>query len=71
MTIEIALSGLTMSLACALITLILVGLSIIASTALIYGFIKVLSLLMKAMKGGIDDLKETAKALSQADVTNN
>jgi|GEM_PF-2540329 len=70
MNIELALSGLSISLACALGTLLLVGLSILLSTIMIYGFIKVLVFLLKATKGGVDDLKETVKALSQTVTTN-
>jgi hypothetical protein len=71
MTIEVALSGLSISLFCALVVLILTGLSLISATAIVYGFIKVLVFLLKVMKGGLTDLKETAKALSQTVTTNN
>jgi len=71
MTIEVALSGLTYSMFCALITLLLTGLSLLLATAMIYGFIKALVFLLGIMKGGVDNLKETAKALSLTVTTNN
>lgn len=71
MTIEIALSGLSYSMFCALVSLLIVGLSLILATAMVYVFIKALVFLLKATKGGVDDLKETAKALSQTVTTNN
>jgi len=64
MTIEQAISGLSYSMFCALTSLFIIGLSILTSTAMIYGFIKALIFLLKAMKGGVDSLKETAKALA-------
>ena len=70
MTIELALSGLTYSMFCALLSLLIVGLSLLLSTVMIYGFIKVLSFLLRATKGGVDNLKETAKALTQSATTN-
>jgi hypothetical protein len=70
MTIENAISGLSYSMFCALASLLIVGISIILSTAMIYGFIKALNFLLKATKGGVDNLKETAKALTQSATTN-
>ena len=69
MTIESALSGLGYSMVCALISLLIVGLSLISGTAMIYGFIKVLVLLLKIMKGGVSNLKESVKELSQTVTT--
>ena len=62
MTIEQSLSGLTYSIFCTLATLLFIGLSIITGTAMVLGFIKSLSMLLKTMKGGMNNLKETAKA---------
>jgi ABC-type proline/glycine betaine transport system permease subunit len=64
MTIEIALSGLTYSMFCALLSLLIVGISLILSIAMIYVFIKALVFLLKATKGGVDNLKESVKELS-------
>ena len=69
MTIELALSGLTYSMFCALLSLLIVGISLILGIAMIYGFIKALVFLLKATKGGVDNLKESVKALSQASTT--
>jgi hypothetical protein len=71
MTIEIALSGLSYSMFCVLGSLFIIGVSLLIATAMIYGFIKVFGILLKAMKGGMDSLKDTAKALSQTVTTNN
>jgi uncharacterized membrane protein len=69
MTIETALSGLTYSMICTLFSFLIVGISIISSTAMIYIFIKALVYLLKATKGGVDNLKESVKALSQTVTT--
>jgi len=65
MTIENAISGLSYSMFCALTSLFIIGLSILTSTAMIFGFIKALDYLLKAMKGGVSSLKESAKEMSQ------
>lgn len=69
MTIEMALSGLTYSMVCALLSLFVVGISLIASTAMIYGLVKTLGYIFKATKGGVDNLKESVKELSQTITT--
>lgn len=71
MTIEFALSGLSMSLFCTLITLLLIGVGLIFSAGMICGFLKTLVFLLKVMKGGMDDLKESIKAMSPTIKTNN
>jgi hypothetical protein len=69
MTIENALSGLSYSMFCALTSLLIIGLSIITGTAMIYGFIKALNYLLRAMKGGVNSLKESAKALTYSTIS--
>jgi len=69
MTIETALSGLSYSMFCALLSLLIIGLSLLLGTAMVYVFIKVLGVFLKAMKGGVDNLKESAKALTQTVTT--
>ncbi len=69
MTIEQSISGLTYSMFCALISLLIVGVSLILATASVFGFIKSLVYLLRKMKGGVDDLKESVKALSQTVAT--
>lgn len=71
MTIELALSGLSMSMFCTLITLLLIGVGLIFSAGMICGFIKALVFLLKVMKGGMDDLKESIRAMSPKITTNN
>lgn len=70
MIIEEALSGLSMSLFYALVTLFLTGLGLVIATAILYGLIKTLTLLIRSMKGGVDDLIETAKAIITNSNTN-
>jgi hypothetical protein len=53
MTIELAISGLSLSLFCVLVTIFFIGISIVAGTAMIYAFVKALSFLLIKMKGGI------------------
>jgi len=69
MTIELALSGLSYSMFCALLSLLVVGLGLLLSTVMIFAFIKALSYMLKAMKGGVNDLKETVKEMSDASTT--
>ena len=64
MTIELALSGLSISLFCAITTLLFVGLSILFCTATIYYFVKGMNYFLTGMKGGFGDLRENVKALS-------
>ena len=70
MTIELALGGLSYSMFCALLSLLIVGLSMLIGTAMVYLFIKSLSYILKLMKGGVENLKETAKELTKATTTN-
>lgn len=63
MTIELALNGLSMTLFCVLITIFLIGLSLVAGIAMVYVFVKSLSYLIKKMKGGLDELKRESKSL--------
>jgi hypothetical protein len=69
MTIEIALSGLSYSMFCTLVSIFFICISLILSVAMIYCFIKALSFILKATKGGVDNLKENVKALSQSTVS--
>lgn len=64
MTIEVALSGLSMALFCVIGTLLLVGLSIMLYTGMIFFFIKGMNWLLSRMKGGFEDLKENVKAMA-------
>ena len=64
MTIELALSGLSLSLFCVVITLLLIGLSITICTAVIFFFVKGMNYMLSRMKGGFEDLKENVKAMA-------
>ena len=63
MTIELAVSGLSMTLFCSLITILLIGLSIVIGASMVYGFVRSLTFLIKHMKGGILELRKESKSL--------
>jgi hypothetical protein len=69
MTIETALSGLCYSMFCSLVSLLIIGISLIIGVAMVYAIIKALVFILKIMKGGVENLKETVKALSQTATT--